>query len=255
MLGDVDQPFLWKDSRDGKSVADLTLGWTDPRGEYGKLVVNITLRYPLEIVRAALVDTFTLLLSQGEILKKYTDEWPFQGLGDDASWPGMLSVFKDGFELKRYLLYASYKEAFEKAKQQQSALPQNLVNAVAQITTGGSALLLAIFALVGIQRLIILLTLGTWIANATVHATLVGAFPRYQDKVNWLLPLILLATIADWQTTTKRNTSNKRGLLVKGRQHRHREAVLEMPERSDRSQQDPRVTSTILKADSVHIEA
>ncbi len=180
MQGENGQPFLWKDSSDGKSVADLTLGWSDPSGEYGKLVVDITLQYPLEVVRSALVDTFTLLLAEGEILEKYTDEWPFGGL------------------------YASYKEAFERAKQQQSALPQNAVNIVAQFTTGGSALLLAIFAIIGIQRQIIVLTLGTWIANATVHATLVGAFPRYQDKVNWLLPLILLATIAEMANYNKK---------------------------------------------------
>jgi hypothetical protein len=181
MQGETRQPFLWKDIRGGRSVADLTTpGWIDPTGEYGKLVVDITLQYPLEVVRSALIDTFTLLLAEGEILEKYTDEWPFESL------------------------YASYKDAFEKAKQQQSALPQDAVNIVAQFTTCSSALLLAIFALLGIQRHIILLTLGTWIANATVHATLVGAFPRYQDKVNWLLPLILLATITQWQTTTKR---------------------------------------------------
>ncbi len=156
MQGENGQPFLWKDSSDGKSVANLTLGWSDPSGEYGKLVVDITLQYPLEVVRSALVDTFT------------------------------------------------HKEAFERAKQQQSALPQNAVNVVAQFTTGGSALLLAIFAVIGIQRQIILLTLGTWIANATVHATLVGAFPRYQDKVNWLLPLILLATIAEMANYNKK---------------------------------------------------
>jgi hypothetical protein len=191
MQGETGQPFLWKDSRGGQSVADLTLGWIDPNREYRKLIIDITLQYPLEIVRSALVDTFTLLLAEGEVLEEYTDQWPFQSL------------------------YASDKEAFEKAKQQQSALPQNATNSVAQFTTVGSALLLAIFALVGIHRHIILLTLGTWIANATVHATLVGAFPRYQDKVNWLLPLILLAIIAEWQATTKRNTSNKRGPIVK----------------------------------------
>jgi len=190
MQGESGQPFLWKAIRNGASVSALTRGWNDPSGEYERLVVDITLQHPLEVVRTALVDTFVLLLARGETLISYTSapaEFPFDGL------------------------YASYREKFEKAKQQQSALlPQHAVNVVAQLTTLGSALLLTIFAVAGIQRDIILLTLGTWIANATVHATLVGAYPRYQDKVNWLLPLILLSTIAERQTA-------RRGIRMKAR--------------------------------------
>jgi len=177
MKGDDDQPFLWKRvGGDGRSIAAIT-GLSDPNNEYSRLVVRIILQYPLVVAKGALTDTYTLILAEGQDLQSYKDQGP--------TWP-----FKS--------LYARDKRSFEMAKQQNSALPQEIVNRLAQITTIGSVPLLIIFAVIGRHRTIVLLTLGTWLANAMVHGTLVGAFERYQDKVNWLLPMILLAIVAEW---------------------------------------------------------
>jgi hypothetical protein len=165
------QRFLWEGVDGDRSLADQTDAWLDPNNEFRELAFRLVAAYPFEFLKMSIRDTFELLQAPGEEFTNKKGWWWF---------------------------YLHWAKNFDAARQQNDTLVQREFNEIYAIVYFASLLSLGILAIVSRSPTIKCLCLSTLFlsfTNALVHAALVCACYRYQDKVSWL-PLMSLIAIA-----------------------------------------------------------
>ena len=176
------QSFLWEVVGPRNiNIADEVKAFDQNSEEIRALNWDIVFEYPLQVAKLSLIDSGELFMAKGEIL------------GDSRFWWN----------------HPKWDSKFMEARQQTGTLLQAPFLIVAQIVHVFSILgmLLLFFRPSTPQQVRILISavLIALIANALIHATLVGPYARYQDKVTFIPILALLAL---WRANFLKKNAN-----------------------------------------------
>lgn len=159
------QPFLWVDVNRKGSLAQQTDAYQDPDKEFLNITINLLKEYPYEFLKFSVSDNLQLLANKGEVYGDKSGIWPFH----------------------------KWSSEFNHARQQNNKLNQELFNKFYFFSYILYSLYLAC-SLIKIRdkkiKLLIASTLILIIVNSFIHATFVGPYYRYQDKIDWIPALV-----------------------------------------------------------------
>jgi hypothetical protein len=161
------QAFLWQPVGAKKlPLADQLDAYHEGSAALRKHMSRIVRAFPLEIAAMSIHDSWSLLAAKGELF------------GDARPW----------------WRHKEWTNAFLASRQQNGALIQAPFNLISQVAYGLSLVLIIALALARRTRELQSAHQGVLfvvVCNAVVHASLVGPYARYQDKVAFI-PLLLL---------------------------------------------------------------